>query len=108
MNNDLDTLRQKIAAIDARVLELVAKRLQLARHAGQYKCQQRIAITDSAVEELILQQNLRVGQDLQLPSELVHSLTTLLIAYATRVQQEATYKKKPERAHLRRHSCSQP
>ena len=90
MSDALDTLRQKIATIDARVLALVAKRLQLARCVGRYKCQQGIAITDSAVEELILQQNLRAGQALQLPPALVRSLTTLLIAYATRAQQEET------------------
>lgn len=88
MNNDLDTLRKKIAAIDAQLLELIAERLQLARHVGQLKRQQRLAMTDNEVEELILQQNLRTGQALQLPEALVRNLTTLLIDYATRIQQE--------------------
>lgn len=88
MGAELDTLRQKIAALDARLLKLVAQRLQLARHVGRHKRQQCLAVTDSAVEALILQQNLRIGQALQLPPALVHSLTALLIDYATRVQRE--------------------
>ncbi len=88
MNDDLDTLRKKIATVDARLLEHIAERLQLAHRVGQLKRQQHIAITDSAVEELILRQNLRTGQALQLPEALVRSLTTLLITYSTRTQQE--------------------
>ena len=88
MNDDLDTLRKKIARVDARLLEHVAARLQLARRVGQRKRQQRIEVTDGAVEALILQQNLCTGQALQLPPALVRSLTALLIDYATRAQQE--------------------
>ncbi len=90
MNDSLATLRQKIATIDTRLLGLVAERLQLARHVGRHKRQQHTAITDSAVENLILQQNLRTGQALQLPQALVCNLTALLIDYASRAQQEET------------------
>ena len=88
MNDNFDTLRKKIAAIDAQLLTLIAERLHLARQVGQNKRQQHIAITNSAVEELILHQNLRTGQALHLPETLVRSLTALLIDYATRVQQQ--------------------
>lgn len=88
MSAELDTLRQNIAALDASLLKLVAQRLQLARRVGRHKRQQCLAVTDSAVEALILQQNLRIGQALQLPPALVRSLTALLIDYATRVQRE--------------------
>lgn len=87
-NAELDTLRQDIAAIDARLLELVAQRLQLASRVGRHKRQQCLAVTDSAIEALILRQNMRIGQALQLPPALVRSLTALLIDYATRVQRE--------------------
>ncbi len=88
MSDELDKLRQEIAAIDARLLALIAARLRLARRVGQHKHQQHIAITDGVVEELILQQNLHTGHALQLPASLVRSLTALLITYATRAQQE--------------------
>ena len=88
MSDNLDTLRKKITAIDNQLLKLVAERLQLARRIGQHKRQQQIAITNSIVEELILQHNLRTGEELNLPAALVRSLTSLLIDYATCVQQE--------------------
>ena len=88
MCDDLDTLRQEIANIDTRLLELIAARLQLARRAGQLKQQQQLAITDPETETLIMQQNLRTAQTLQLPPALARDLTNLLIAYATRAQQE--------------------
>ena len=87
MSDDLDTLRQKITSIDTRLLELIAERLQLARRVGQIKHQQQLAITDPEIEALIMQQNLRIAQTLQLPPALVRDLTHLLIAYATRAQQ---------------------
>lgn len=86
--SELDNIRKQIAALDARILEQIAARLQLARRAGQLKRIQRIAITDSEVEELIIQENIRIGRSLQLPEQLVREITALLIAYATRVQQE--------------------
>ena len=89
MSDDLDTLRQKIAHIDTRLLELIAERLKLARRVGQLKHQQQLAITDPEIETLIMQQNLRTAQTLQLPAALVRDLTDLLIAYATRAQQSA-------------------
>lgn len=101
MRDDLDTLRQKIASIDARLLELIAARLQLARRVGQLKHQQQLAITDPEIEALTMQQNLRTAQTLKLPEALVRNLTNLLITYATHAQQE---KNNPHCEHFGRHS----
>ena len=86
MVDELLQLRDEIATIDHRILELVAERLRLAQQAGKIKLdrQQPIAIAD--VEQRVIDRNLAIARNLKLPAPLAEQLTILLIDYATKAQ----------------------
>lgn len=84
--NNLDDVRKEISTLDLQILELVARRMELARQAGRIKLAQHEPITDPEIEQQILAKNWQTGKKLNLAKKLVTDLTTLLIDYSTLVQ----------------------
>lgn len=86
MVDELLQLRDEIATIDRRILELVAERLQLAQQAGKIKLDRHQPIAIADVEQQVIDRNRLLARDLKLPATLVDQLTMLLIDYATKAQ----------------------
>ena len=84
--NNLNSLRLKITDVDAEIMKLVAKRLQLARLVGRIKHTQQSPVSNPQVEEQVLATNRKLGNKLKLPTELTRKLTELLIDYAVSEQ----------------------
>lgn len=51
---DLDTYRQQIDEIDSKLLELIAKRLEIVQMVGEYKKQNNLPVIDRSREEALL------------------------------------------------------
>lgn len=86
MVDELLQLRDEIAIIDRRILELVADRLQLAQQVGKIKLNRQQPIATADVEQRVIDRNRTIARDLKLPATLVDQLTILLIDYATKAQ----------------------
>ncbi len=72
-------LRAQIEEVDGQLIELVAKRLELAVQVGQQKKKLGAPIRDWSVEKQVIDRADRSAQRLQLPAELVRSIMQLLI-----------------------------
>ncbi len=88
MHPDLDNLRQQIAHLDAELLGIVQKRFQLVHRVAEYKYTHAMKIRSQEVEENLIARNLKHGAKLGLDSELVESLTYLLIDHSLQYQME--------------------
>jgi chorismate mutase/prephenate dehydrogenase len=75
----LKQLRTQIEAIDAQLIELIAKRLGLALKVGQHKEKMGVPVRDWSVEKRVIERARRAAQRRNLPTELVRNIMQLLI-----------------------------
>lgn len=90
----LEQLRTQIEAIDARLIELIAKRFALAVKVGKQKEKIGIPIRDWSVEKRVIDRAHDTAQKLDLPADLVRNIMQLLIQGSCAFQeglQDATY-----------------
>ncbi|MFQ6092417.1 MAG: prephenate dehydrogenase/arogenate dehydrogenase family protein [bacterium] len=90
----LEQLRTEIETIDVKLIELIAKRLELAVKVGQQKGRMGIPIRDWSVEKNVIDRAHRTAQKLHLPTDLVRNIMQLLIQESCAFQeglQDSTY-----------------
>ena len=79
---DLNDIRVQIDEVDNKLLELLAKRLELVRKVGQYKKEHNLPIKDPAREEQILESLYEKGIQFKLPKEFIKKIWRSLFEQA--------------------------
>jgi chorismate mutase/prephenate dehydrogenase len=88
-DNDISTLRDRLTAIDRRVLELVAERQQLVGEIGSRKRAQNAPTRDFVREKEVIEGAMAQAEQLGLPSGLAENLMGLLIRSSLTTQEQA-------------------
>jgi chorismate mutase len=73
-NNNLNSLRQEIDALDAKILGLLAQRMKLVFKVGVYKKQQGIVPLDQTRWQKILKSKLLLAQKLGLDKDMIKDI----------------------------------
>jgi len=83
---DLQSLRDRIRAVDRRILELVTERMRIAQSVGDYKRRAGLPIRDYRTEVEVLERTRRACEELGLDADLGLSVIQSLIEGAVRTQ----------------------
>jgi len=86
--DERDRIRERINAIDERILEALTKRVLLAREIGEYKRKAGLPVIDEARENVVLR---RIGEEAvrrSLPRELAEAVYREIIRLCRSVQME--------------------
>lgn len=86
--NELELWRQGIRDIDAKILELLAERMQLAQKIGTYKQQHNLPVKDFRVEKQIIEKSRHQATQLGLYPSLAEDVMTTIIKYSVLRQDE--------------------
>jgi chorismate mutase/prephenate dehydrogenase len=86
--NELEPWRQGIRDIDAKILELLAERMQLAQKIGSYKQKHNLPVKDFRVEKQIIEKSRDQATQLGLYPSLAEDLMTTIIKYSVLRQDE--------------------
>ncbi|MGK7311477.1 MAG: chorismate mutase [Candidatus Longimicrobiales bacterium M2_2A_002] len=81
-------VRVRIEALDRRLLELVAERVELARRAGAVKQRAEAATLDPGREAAVIRHAVETGRSLGLPEEPVRQLFWTLVGLCRSEQLE--------------------
>lgn len=88
-NDPLAELRERIAAVDAELLALVARRLELAREVGEAKRAAGLPVRNFGTEAEVLERFRAEAGTLGLDEPLVERLAHYLIGASVRLQEES-------------------
>jgi len=86
MTDELDALRQKIDALDANLLELLAQRARLVDDIGRYKKARNLEPLDATRWRQVLDNNLKRAQSLNLCPEFIEGLYQLIHEYSLKLE----------------------
>ncbi len=86
-NADIADLRERLTAIDHRILQLVAERQGLVEQIGRDKRSRGQQTRDFSREKEVIDGAVTVGRELGLPAEMVETLMTLLIRSSLTTQE---------------------
>jgi chorismate mutase len=86
MTEDLDALRQKIDALDASLLELLAQRARLVDEIGRYKKARNLEPLDANRWRQVLDNNIQRAQSLDLCPEFIEGLYHLIHEYSLKLE----------------------
>ncbi|MCP3978240.1 MAG: prephenate dehydrogenase/arogenate dehydrogenase family protein [bacterium] len=90
MSDHLDELRRELSGLDQEILQLVARRLELAHEIGGEKRRAGKATRDYAQEKEVVQRARAAADDLGFSGDLAEALTLLMIrASLTRQEQDS-------------------
>ncbi|HXY70269.1 MAG TPA: prephenate dehydrogenase/arogenate dehydrogenase family protein [Gemmatimonadales bacterium] len=89
MTDELSTLRERIAAVDAELVALVARRLALARDVGEAKRAAGLPVRSFGTEAEVLARFRDAGAALGLDPSLAERLAHVLIGASVRRQEES-------------------
>jgi chorismate mutase/prephenate dehydrogenase len=84
--HELETLRDEIQALDAKLLETVALRLEVAREIGLVKERDGLQVRDLAREESVIAEYARKAKSLGIDEDIASRLAGTLIEGSVRVQ----------------------
>ena len=84
----LDELRLQVRCLDEQLLQLVAKRQELARSIGRIKSATQLPIKDYRVEKEVLERSRAQARALGLYESMAEELSRLLIRYSVQAQDE--------------------
>ena len=87
LNADIAKLRYAIDGIDAKILDLINRRLSLAKQIGGLKTQAGTRITDSAREKEITRRLLNINRG-PLNDDGLHNIFAAIIAEARKIQKK--------------------
>ncbi len=82
----VEELRRRIDEIDREILNLVLRRVEIAREIGKLKKKRRLPIADHQREEQVISQGLKLAEDLRLDRDLVELMLRSLIGICRRAQ----------------------
>lgn len=92
MTNNLDSLREKIDTIDARILRLLSQRMKLVLKVGSFKNQHGITPLDKNRWQKVLDSKLLLAQEFGLDTEMVRDIYERIHKAALKL--EASFQKK--------------
>lgn len=84
--NDLATLRAEIVRVDDAMLDLLARRQELARRVGVAKRAAGVPLTDPAREAAVMRRIAERAREVQVPTEPARELFRRIIAMARDAQ----------------------
>lgn len=94
-DQELSGLRKEIRKIDQQILELTAKRMQLARQVGEYKRRHNLPVKDYKVEKVILERASEMAKNLGIYQDLAQNILRTLIEYSVVEQDEIKQQQQP-------------
>ena len=84
----MDGLRQEIESIDRSIIELIARRVELAREVGRAKREAKLPTLDPAREAAVVRRAGQIARESGLEDEDVRYIFWHLIGLARRAQNE--------------------
>ena len=84
--HELETLRDEIQALDAELLETVARRLEVAREIGLVKEKDGLQVRDLARERIVIAEYVRNAISLGIDEDIASRLAGTLIEGSIKVQ----------------------
>jgi len=90
-DTNLNDLREKIRDIDATLLDLIAKRQDLARQVGQEKLAANIPIKNEKVEKEVLASVRQKADEIGIYEDLAEEVFRTLIDYSCKAQEDYQY-----------------
>lgn len=85
--DDLQKLRNQIDAIDAQLIEILAKRQDIAREIGQYKLVHKLPIFDKQREEYLAQYHKQLAVSHNISFDLIKEIFDLIIKESRKIQE---------------------
>lgn len=89
---NLDELRIEIAETDKKIIEVVAKRMELAKKVGEYKLDQGLPIKAFDIEKQVVNRYLDIAGEHGVDSDMTQDLARLLIDQSCKVQERLKFK----------------
>ena len=86
--DDLSGWRKQIDEIDEKLLQLLAKRIELAFKIGQIKKQKNISIVDKSRWQNVLSKAILKSEELDLSKDFIKKLFNLIHKYSIKIQKE--------------------
>jgi len=86
--SSLATLRAQLEAIDADLIALLARRMEVARAVGAHKRAHGLATLDAGREAKVVSAAARLARDAGLPEEEVRQVFWQVVAMSRRAQQD--------------------
>ncbi|RYZ51783.1 MAG: hypothetical protein EOP07_20725, partial [Proteobacteria bacterium] len=86
MTQDLDAWRQEIRSIDSEIINITARRMELALKIGQYKAEHQLPVKDFRVEKEIIERARIKAEGLGLAPDFIEDLMTLLMGHSVNEQ----------------------
>lgn len=84
----LESLRKRIDNVDRKIMQLVARRLTLARKAGRLKKKKNLPVIDKNREVKVLLSMHSYAKQLDIPDMLAIKIIRLLISFSKGVQKD--------------------
>lgn len=88
MNDELKNWRKQIDAIDKKIIDSLAERIEIVKKIGKYKKEKKISALDKKRWQEILQYNLSKAQRLGLPKKFIKDLLNLIHKQSLRFQKK--------------------
>ncbi len=88
MSDPLEELRREIAAVDREMLELIARRVELARRVGRAKHAAKAATLDPQREATVVREAAVRAREAGLPDDEIRQIFWQLIGLCRRAQEE--------------------
>ena len=79
---DLESLRKRIADVDAQIAELIARRLELAEMVAETKRESGLPIVDPQVEAKVIQRYRDAAERYSIGADSMESIARMLISEA--------------------------
>lgn len=88
MNNKLDSWRKKIDALDGKIINLLAKRLEIVKKIGRYKKEHQLSPLDKKRWDKILEENSNLAKSHNLSADFIKKLFDIIHLYSLKLQQK--------------------
>lgn len=89
MIDSLDNWRKQIDDIDEKILNYLAKRVEIVRKIGKFKRQRNIPALDKNRWEQVLNSSIKKGEALGLSKEFIKNLLHLIHKYSQQIQEKS-------------------
>jgi len=83
---DLNQLRIRIDSIDQQIIILISERMNVVWQIGEYKRKNKIQITDTSREQVVIERVVGNGKKVGLDTEFIENLFKLIIEEAKKIQ----------------------
>jgi len=84
---DLNIYRQQIDEVDSKLLELIAKRLEIVKLVGEYKKQNNLPVIDKSREAALLDKLAEKGEKYNISRDLIESIWKQLFNTAYKLEE---------------------